>query len=81
LYELPATGGFPDSFGKAPDTFEDGEIASLLSIVPGPGPAGKQNNPVTVGDNPTCRAIRTSSTRTPASRISASSGSAEFPAD
>ena len=52
LYELPSTGGFPDNFGQAPDTFEDGEIASLLSIVPGPGPAGKQNKPVTVGDNP-----------------------------
>ena len=52
LYELPATGGFPDNFGQAPDTFQDGEIASLLSIVPGPGPAGKQNSPVAVGDNP-----------------------------
>jgi hypothetical protein len=52
LYELPSTGGFPDNFGQAPDTFEDGEIAALLSIVPGPGPAGKENNPVAVGDNP-----------------------------
>jgi len=24
----------------------------VLSIVPGPGPAGKENSPVTVGDNP-----------------------------
>jgi hypothetical protein len=52
LYELPSTGGFPDNFGQAPDTFEDGEIAALLSIVPGPGPAGKENSPVAVGDNP-----------------------------
>ncbi len=52
LYELPFTGGFPDNFGEAPDTFEDGEIGGLLSIVPGPGPAGKENNPVAVGDNP-----------------------------
>jgi hypothetical protein len=52
LYELPSTGGFPDNFGEAPDTFEDGEIAALLSIVPGPGPAGKENSPVAVGDNP-----------------------------
>src|SRR5712672_53480 len=52
LYELPFTGGFPDNFGQAPDTFQDGEIGALLSIVPGPGPAGKQNSPVAVGDNP-----------------------------
>jgi hypothetical protein len=52
LYELPFTGGFPDNFGKAPDTFEDGEIGRLLSIVPGPGPAGEENSPVAVGDNP-----------------------------
>src|SRR5712692_3484960 len=52
LYELPFTGGFPDNFGQAPDTFEDGEIGKLLSIVPGPGPAGKKNSPVTVGDDP-----------------------------
>ena len=52
LYELPFTGGFPDNFGEAPDTFEDGEIGKLLSIVPGPGPAGKENSPTAVGDNP-----------------------------
>ena len=52
LYELPFTGGFPDDFGKAADTFEDGELGKLLSIVPGPGPAGKENDPVAVGDNP-----------------------------
>ncbi len=52
LYELPFTGGFPDNFGEAPDAFQDREIGSLLSIVPGPGPAGKQNSPTAVGDNP-----------------------------
>jgi hypothetical protein len=52
LYELPFTGGFPDDFGAAPDTFEDGEIGQLLSIVPGPGPAGAANSPTAVGDNP-----------------------------
>src|SRR3974377_915609 len=29
LYELPFTGGFPDNFGQAPDTFQDGEISKL----------------------------------------------------
>jgi hypothetical protein len=52
LYELPFTGGFPDNFGEAPDTFEDGEIGQTLSIVPGPGPAGQANNPTAAGDNP-----------------------------
>jgi hypothetical protein len=52
LYELPFTGGFPDDFGQAPDTFEDGEIGKILSIVPGPGPGGRQNSPTAVGDNP-----------------------------
>ena len=52
LYELPFTGGFPDNFGQAPDTFEDGEIGALQSIVPGSGPNGIRNNPVAVGDNP-----------------------------
>jgi len=52
LYELPFSGGFPDDFGKAPDTFEDGEIGKLLSIVPGPGPADEENSPTAVGDNP-----------------------------
>jgi len=52
LYGLPFTGGFPDDFGQAPDTFEDGEIGKVLSLVPGPGPAGKKNDPVTVGDDP-----------------------------
>jgi hypothetical protein len=53
LYELPFTGGFPDDFaGQPPDTFEDGEIGKLQSIVPGSGPAGVKNNATTVGDNP-----------------------------
>src|SRR5229473_2457000 len=49
---VPSVNSTPRKDGHAPDTFEDGEIASLLSIVPGPGPAGKQNSPVVVGDNP-----------------------------
>jgi hypothetical protein len=52
LYELPFTGGFPDDFGKAPDTFQDGEIGKLQSIVPGSGPRGVVNDPRVVGDNP-----------------------------
>jgi hypothetical protein len=52
LYELPFTGGFPDSFGAAPDAFEDGEIGEVSSLIPGPGPAGPRNNPVAVGDDP-----------------------------
>src|SRR5258708_14676441 len=52
LYELPFTGGFPDNFGKAPDTFHDGEIGKLQSIVPGSGPRGINNGPRVVGDNP-----------------------------
>jgi hypothetical protein len=52
LYELPFTGGFPDDFGKAPDTFKDGEIGKLQSIVPGSGPRGIVNEPQVVGDNP-----------------------------
>src|ERR1700736_6657832 len=52
LYELPFTGGFPDNFGQAPDTFKDGEIGKLQSIVPGPGPSGEENKPQLVGDNP-----------------------------
>lgn len=52
LYELPFTGGFPDDFGKAPDTFKDGEIGKLQSIVPGSGPRGINNDANVVGDNP-----------------------------
>jgi hypothetical protein len=52
LYELPFTGGFSDNFGQAADTFHDGEIGALQSIVPGSGPAGIQNDPRVFGDNP-----------------------------
>ena len=52
LYELPFTGGFPDDFGKAPDSLQDGEIGKLQSIVPGSGPRGIKNDPRVVGDNP-----------------------------
>ncbi len=45
LYEIPFTGGIPG-------TFEAGQIGALQSIVPGPGPAGMANDPVTFGDNP-----------------------------
>jgi hypothetical protein len=44
-YELPFTGGLPGSF-------EAGHVGALSSIVPGSGPAGVKNNPVTYGDNP-----------------------------
>jgi hypothetical protein len=52
LYELPFTGGFPDDFGRNPDSFQDGEIGKLQSIVPGSGPRGINNDPRVVGDNP-----------------------------
>ncbi len=45
LYELPFTGGIPG-------TFEAGQLGALSSIVPGPGPSGAQNSPITYGDNP-----------------------------
>jgi hypothetical protein len=52
LYELPFTGGFPDDFGRAPDTFEDGEIGVLSSLIPGSGPAGIVNDRRKYGDSP-----------------------------
>jgi hypothetical protein len=52
LYELPFTGGFPDNVGQAPETFQDGEIGALQSIVPGSGPAGVSNKANVYGDNP-----------------------------
>jgi hypothetical protein len=52
LYELPFTGGFPDAFGQPPDSFEDGEIGLLQSIVPGSGPRGIKNMASVFGDNP-----------------------------
>ena len=52
LYELPVTGGFPDNFGQPADAFQDGEVGTCPSVVPGPGPRGKQNKPSVVGDDP-----------------------------
>jgi hypothetical protein len=52
LYELPFTGGFPDGFAPPTDTFQDGEIGLLKSIVPGSGPLGVKNKPQLFGDNP-----------------------------
>jgi hypothetical protein len=52
LYELPVTGGFPDSFGGIPDALQDGEIGKRQSIVPGSGPLGVRNDPRTYGDSP-----------------------------
>jgi hypothetical protein len=45
LYELPFTGGLPG-------TFEAGHVSALSSIVPGSGPAGVNNSPISYGDNP-----------------------------
>jgi hypothetical protein len=45
VYELPFTGGIPDSF-------QDGEVGGFDSVVPGPGPDGPANNPVQFGDDP-----------------------------
>jgi len=45
LYELPFTGGIPG-------TFELGDIGRRSSLVPGSGPQGVHNNPVTYGDSP-----------------------------
>src|SRR5690242_12219745 len=53
LYELPFTGGFPDTLGGVPDALADGEIGKLQSIIPGSGPSGIRNNPTAYGDDPT----------------------------
>jgi hypothetical protein len=45
LYELPFTGGLTN-------TWQQGQIGALSSVVPGSGPAGIQNDPVKYGDNP-----------------------------
>lgn len=45
LYELPFTGG-------TPGTFEAGQIGALSSLIPGSGPSGVMNSPLTHGDNP-----------------------------
>src|SRR5439155_22336558 len=52
LYELPFTGGFPAKPGAAPDAFAHGDIGALQSIVPGSGPAGKENKANVYGDDP-----------------------------
>lgn len=52
LYELPFTGGFPDTLGGVPDAFADGEIGKLQSVIPGSGPNGVRNNPTAYGDDP-----------------------------
>jgi len=44
-YELPFTGGIPPSF-------QNGQVGALSSVVPGSGPSGVKNNPVTFGDDP-----------------------------
>ncbi len=44
-YELPFTGGLPGSF-------EAGLVDGLSSAIPGPGPSGEPNSPLTHGDNP-----------------------------
>jgi hypothetical protein len=55
LYELPFAGGFPDHSPTQPaDTFRDGEIGSMQSLVPGAGPTNFRDRKRTVafGDNP-----------------------------
>ena len=50
LYELPFTGGMPG-------TFEAGQIGALQSIIPGSGPNGIKNDPLTDGDNPNTKGV------------------------
>ncbi len=50
LYELPFTGGLPG-------TFEAGNIGALSSLVPGSGPSGVKNSPITYGDNPNTNGV------------------------
>ena len=49
-YELPFTGGLLG-------TFEAGNVGALSSIVPGSGPSGVKNNPVTYGDDPNTNGV------------------------
>jgi hypothetical protein len=49
-YELPFTGGLPGSF-------EAGQVGALSSLVPGSGPSGVKNDPVTYGDNPNTHGV------------------------
>lgn len=44
-YELPFTGGVPGAF-------EAGKLWAIQSNVPGSGPSGVQNSPLTYGDDP-----------------------------
>src|SRR5207249_6416011 len=50
LYELPFTGGIPG-------TFEAGKLGAFQDIVPGSGPTGVHNNPVSYGDNPNLKGV------------------------
>jgi hypothetical protein len=50
LYELPFTGGIKG-------TFEAGKIGALQSLIPGSGPNGVTNDPVTYGDNPNNKGV------------------------
>jgi hypothetical protein len=55
LYELPFAGGFPDHRATdSADTYRDGEIGRLASIVPGDGPGEnlERKDAVKFGDNP-----------------------------
>jgi hypothetical protein len=55
LYELPFAGGFPDrSATEAADTYQDGEIGAVQSIVPGDeaGENTDRKRAVRFGDNP-----------------------------
>jgi hypothetical protein len=55
LYELPYTGGFPDRRATDPaDTYQDGELGRLASIVPGDRIGLNQDRArtITFGDNP-----------------------------
>src|SRR6266446_5188569 len=49
---LPRDAALLARLGAAPDTFADGEIGKLQSIVPGSGPNGVRNDPRRVGDDP-----------------------------
>lgn len=49
-YELPFTGGLPG-------TFEVGQVGALSSLIPGSGPSGVKNSPVTYGDDPNTRGV------------------------
>ena len=52
LYELPFTGGIPGTLRGRPDR------RAAISLVPGSGPSGVQNDPVRYGDNPNTACCR-----------------------